>query len=407
MKRTIVLSFGFLMWGVSLWTLAAAEQQDILPLGNSPYKNQLAKLEAGQIMDSASGKAVDLDAVVAQYLKKTDVFIIGEYHDSWAGHQFQRDFVEALVKKNPNIVVGFEFFQREHNELLEVWRSGKMNEEELLRKTGWYQRSALNYGYTRLIMDVIRKYRIKAIGLNVSRDIIHKVSSKGWDALANEEKALFPTLQTPNPDHEYFIKTTFGDFAVQVPLWFSNMYNAQKCWDVVLAESMRQILKKKEFRGYQGVIIAGSGHVAYGLGIPFRYRLANRAARLTTLVPVYVEKKAPSGSEENPMMAALAGQLKPAAIFSRGLGDLVLASEKEEKPHFPVWGFSGKMVQGGYEISRVEKESLAEKWGLKVGDVILAVDGTPINSQEELRLILARKGWSDPLQFDLRKKGTI
>jgi len=191
-----------------------------------------------------------------------------------------------------------------------------------------------------------------------------------------------------------------------VPLWFRNVYAAQKCWDTVMAESLRLALARPENRGCKGVIIAGSAHVAYGLGIPWRYRRQDRRAGVMTLVPVTVAaKKKESGEEENPMVKALAGQMPPAAVFSRGLADAVFAVAAEEKPYFADAGFGGKVNGDGlYEIDRVGKETPAERQGLKKGDIVLAVDGVPVKTLEGLRLILAQKNWNDSLSLDLRKK---
>ena len=105
------------------------------------------------------------------------------------------------------------------------------------------------------------------------------------------------------------------------------------------------------------------------------------------------------------MVKALAGQMQPAALFSRGLADVVFAVAAEEKPYFAEAGFSGKMNGDGlYEIERVGKETPAEKQGLKKGDIVLAVDGVPVKTLEGLRLILAQKNWDDSLVLDIRKK---
>jgi membrane-associated protease RseP (regulator of RpoE activity) len=173
-----------------------------------------------------------------------------------------------------------------------------------------------------------------------------------------------------------------------------------------MAESMRLALARPGFRGFKGVIIAGSAHVAYGLGIPWRYRLRDKRARILTLVPVtVVAKNGAAGAEENPMVKALAGQLPPGAVFSRGLADMVFAVAAEDKPYFADAGFGGKMNgEGLYEVASVGKESPAEKAGLRVGDRILAVDGVPVKSIEALRMILAQKNWNDSLSLDIRKK---
>jgi aminopeptidase N len=401
-KKIFLLS---IFW-IAVSMLSTAEEQELLPLGSSPHRYELATLEAGQIMRTASGALVDIDMLAGQNAE-ANVFVVGEQHDNLQCHVFQRELISALFKKYPRLVVGFEFFQRQDNPALELFRSGKISAADLRQKTDWYQRTAGNFGYTEIVLEAVQQLRIPVIGLNVPRELVSAVSKGGIAALNEEQRALFPGVLFSDPQHEFFIKTTFGDFGVQVPLWFANVYTAQKCWDVVMAESMRQWLQAKEHKGYKGVIIAGSGHVTYGLGIPFRLSRAAQRTRIVTIVPVAVKKKE-SEKEENPMLKALASlvsQLQPAAIFSRGIADYVLALAPEERPRFPVIGFSGKMnAEGYYEVSAVEKEGIAERNGIREGDIILSLDGVPIKSLEALRLILAQKNWNDPLQFEIRRR---
>lgn len=394
-----------LTWGALL--LNAEINQDILPLGPSKFKFIIEKIEKDQVIQTATGKLITLEDIIDQN-KNANVFIIGEAHDNYQCHTFQRDFIRALFKKYPKLVVGFEFFQREDNPVLEDWRTGKISEEEVIKKSAWYKRGGQDYRYTRLIMDIIKENKIKTIGLNVPREILRTVSRKGFENLTKEEKALFPTIRVPNPEHEYFIKGIFGTFAAQVPMWFQNIYNAQKCWDVVMAESMRQTLARAEFRGYKGVIIAGSNHVAYQLGIPFRYRAAQPGVEITTIVPVLMpeEKKKDDaeGEEINPMMKMMAQSLAPAAVFSRGIADYVFSAHQPTDRTFPVIGFTAVEKDGKLMVTEVAKESIAEKNGVKKDDQILAVDGVEVSTLEQMRLLIAPKNWDDSLDLKIIKK---
>jgi uncharacterized iron-regulated protein len=400
---TILLGIIFLL-AAPAW---AAEDKalDALPIGQSPRRLDMAVLPAGKVMATASGQEVDLPTLVRRNLDR-EVFIIGEFHDSYACHVWQKDFIEALAKEYPRLLVGFEFFNRNDDPVLDLYLRGQISEAELLQKTGWYGRSSMNFAYTRLVLETVKKLGLKAVGLNVPRELVSRVAKRGFTSLSAAEQALFPGSGRTHPEHEYFIRSTLGEFAVQVPLWFQNVYAAQKCWDTVMAESMRLALARPEFRDRKGIIIAGSAHVAYGLGIPWRYRLRDKRAKILTMVPVTVAlKKGESSEEENPMVKALAGQLQPAAVFARGLADAVFAVVAEEKPYFAEAGFSGKMnAEGLFEISQVRKESPAEKSGLRIGDRVLAVDGVPVKSVEGLRLVLAQKNWNDSLELEVRKK---
>jgi len=385
---------------------AIKSQQDILPLGPSIHRLTIGKIEKDQIIDTSTGKNVTLAEIVKK-TAKTEVYIIGESHDNYECHAFQRDFIEALYKKYPKLVVGFEFFLREDNDLLDQWRTGQISEEELIEKTGWYKRGAQNFGYTRVVMEVIKKYGIKTIGLNVPRDILHTVSRKGFDQLTPKEKKLFPTIDIPNPEHEFFIKSIFGTFAVQVPPWFKNIYAAQKCWDVVMAESMRQFLSQKEYKDYKGIIIAGSNHVDYKLGIPFRYKKSRPKTKITTIVPILLpeEKKEDDKDDDevHPMMKKMGKSLNQAAAFSRGIADYVFSAVKPLDSHFPVIGFTVEDKDGKFMVKRVTKKSIAEKNGIRKGDQITEIDNVQIESMEQLRLLVSQKRWDDPISIKVIK----
>lgn len=392
-------------------SLVADSPIDLLPLGPSQYKLLIDKVEADQVKQTATGKTVTLDELVAQN-PRSDVFIIGEAHDNYECHTFQRDFIEALFKKHPKLIVGFEFFWREDNEVLELWRTGNISEKDLIKTVGWYARGGQNFGYTRLIMDLIKKHKIKTIGLNVPRKILRSISRKGFASLSAEEKALFPTHAIPNSEHRFFIKKVFGSMAVNMPAWFTNIYDAQKGWDVVMAESMRRELAKKEYRGYKGIIIAGANHVHYHLGIPFRYKKADKQARIVTITPVLLpkeekKKKDSDDDDSHPMMPGMKNTSKPAVPFSRGIADYVFAARQPLNHHFPVFGFMLKEKDGKISVTRVSKESLAWKNGIRKDDQITAVDGTEVKTLEQLRLLISVKKYGDTVNFGVVKKVKI
>jgi uncharacterized iron-regulated protein len=401
MKKLFVIAL------LIITALFAEFNQDILTLGPLGQKYDLDKVEIGQYIDTKSGEQIDLENIIND---KTDIYVIGESHINYDCHVFQRDFIEALFQKNPNIVVGFEFFDRDHNEILEKWRLGEITEEELLKETGWYTRKSFNYGYTRLIMDLIKKHQIKVIGLNVPRTILRTISRQGFDALPQEQQEIFPTINVYNPEHEYFIKGIFGDFAVNNPDKFSNIYTAQKGWDVVMAESMREFLDQKDYKKYKGVIIAGSNHVAYKLGIPFRYKESNKKTKITTIMPILIEEEEET---ENPMQKMLKKRnphempgmdSKPSERFSRGIADYVFGAKELKREYFADFGASVKEEQGKIIISKVSDDSPALKNGLAVSDVVISIDGVKITSVEQFYTIVASKNWDDEVEMKIVKK---
>ncbi|MEN8155270.1 MAG: ChaN family lipoprotein, partial [Acidobacteriota bacterium] len=376
---------------------------DLLTIGKSKNRFDIGKIEKGQIVDTKLNKKVTMEEMVKSSLK-SDVFVIGEMHISYDCHKFQADFIEALFKAYPKIIIGFEFFQRKDDPVLEKWRLGKITEDELLKETGWFEKGSYHYYYTKMIMDLARKYKIKLAGLNIPRTILRKTSRKGFATLTKEEKKLFPTINVLNKDHRFFIQRVFGDFTMQMPpFWFNNMYSAQKIWDVVMAESMLKTLKKN--KGYKGIIIAGNNHVVYKLGIPFRYNLSNKRARVTTIIPVYLsEKKDEDDIAGNPMMKKLKASLDPIGIYSRGIGDFVFPIESSSDNKFKKFGLKEDFKDNKFIVKSVAKKSAAEECGIKKGDIIKSVNGIEIKKKGQLGYYLYKNFGKTDLVFDITKE---
>lgn len=372
-----------------------AEHTDTLPLGPEERRLVLRTVEAGQILDTRTGKEVTI-AEIARRAAGADVVMVGEYHDSMACHLFQRDLIREIGKKNPGVVVGFEFFQQGKDDAgLAAWLQAKTDEAGLLRAVGWYKKNSMHYGYTRLVMEAVKETGMAAIGLNVPRALVHRVAGGGLDALIPEERRRFAHVEKSNPEHRHFIQQVFGAAALRLPPWFERIYAAQTCWDAVMATSMREYLASRMNRGKKGVIIAGAAHVAYGLGIPFRYRLGKRRARLLTIVPVRVEKQ-DEDAASHPMLKMMAANMPPMGVFSAGIADYVLGLPAEEEESFPALDISGHDQDGVFLVDRVGEESLPHQLGLRPGDRILSVDEKPVTSQAELRLLLGMEREAPP-----------
>jgi S1-C subfamily serine protease len=57
------------------------------------------------------------------------------------------------------------------------------------------------------------------------------------------------------------------------------------------------------------------------------------------------------------------------------------------------------------QIIQVSGQSVAERAGLKVGDVLLSLDGTPISSEKALRRLVANYRWGDMAKAVIRRNG--
>jgi putative serine protease PepD len=76
------------------------------------------------------------------------------------------------------------------------------------------------------------------------------------------------------------------------------------------------------------------------------------------------------------------------------------------KAQHALLGVTPTSAKNGVGISTVEKGSAAEDAGLKVGDVITAVDGKAVTQPEQLRAIIAARKPGDTLTLTIRRGGS-
>jgi S1-C subfamily serine protease len=136
------------------------------------------------------------------------------------------------------------------------------------------------------------------------------------------------------------------------------------------------------------VVLVGSGHVAYGVGIE---RQARRwiGGAVTTLVPVPIED-----DKGVPITQARASY-----------AHVVYGIAGERHSAYPSLGVSSMPAEGGRSIIDVQKDTPAAAVGLAVGDVIVTFDGQPVTSRETFSRLMAGKLWGDVVRLGITRGG--
>ena len=221
---------------------------------------ELAVLPAGRIMATATGLEVDLPALIRQNLDR-DVFIIGEYHDSYACHAWQRDFIEALAKRVSAPAGGLRIFQPRRRPFpgplpeRQDRRSGAAAENRLVpARRPEFRLHAPGSG-------TVKKLGLKAVGPNVPRELVSRVAKGGLAKLSAAERAMFPGAGRTYRTLEH------SSCAAH---WASRRAGAalvpqRLCRPEVLGHGHGRIHAPgpgaPEFRGRKGIIIASSARV--------------------------------------------------------------------------------------------------------------------------------------------------
>ncbi|MDA8098505.1 MAG: ChaN family lipoprotein [Nitrospiraceae bacterium] len=316
-----------------------------------------------------------LSAVIEAGAEKRIVYV-GEYHDRFSNHTVQLDVLQALHRKNPRIAVGMEMFQRPFQPTLDEYINGSIDEKEFLRRSEYFKRWVFDYNLYKPILDYCRSERIPVVALNLRKEIVEKVASGGMDSLSDEERKELPAeTDFSDADYRSRLEQVFGQHKGSKDRRFDYFYQAQVLWDETMAESVAKYLAANPDR--QMVVLAGVGHISYGSGIPQRAFRRNGLPYLTVLND---------------------GDIEP------GVADFVVLPETLDGLIAPRLLATFKEVEKRPVISDFVKGSPAGQAGLKAGDAVIALDGAPVATVEDIKLALFAKSKGDTLLVTVARK---
>ena len=324
-----------------------------MELYREPYAINLAKIETlTNVIDGVS---------------KSKIVYVGEMHDVFAHHAVQLDIIAGLHRKNSNIAIGMEMFQRPYQDTLDRYTDGSMDEKEFLKRSEYFERWGFDYNLYKPILDFAKAEKIPVIALNMDREIIRKVSKNGIDALEQEERALIPEgMDFTDREYRERLHEVFKHHANNEEKEFDNFYTSQLIWDETMSLSIDEFLQDRP--DYQIVVIAGTGHLQYGSGIPKRTFRRNGHNYSIVLIDTDAEK---------------------------GIADYVVYPKPVEGITTPkLMVFLKEVEDKGLSISGFPENSVSEEAGLDIGDLILFVDDVEVTGIDDIRihLLYKRKG---------------
>jgi uncharacterized iron-regulated protein len=391
-----LLTFVLVALALSAPSVPAAEKLLHLAIGDPARKDRVAPVVLDGITDTRTGELIT-PAELAARLSTTRLLLIGEEHTSQEFHRVQLQVLEALVKAGRHVMIGLEMYPYTEQGFLDEWRNGRLTEEEFLRNSRWYENWGYNWLYYRDIFLLARDNKLPMHGVNVPREVVSAVRMKGLANLPPELAAHVPTdIDVDNADHIAFFKATFEGnegpvHGMSMPEeMFTNMRAAQCTWDASMGYYGVQALKKSGDPKAIMVILVGSGHVAYGVGIE---RQAKKWADgpITTVIPVSVGSAA-RGFERDTQASY--------ASFTWGIAD-------EVDTAYPTMGTSTAVGAGeaARRVIIVQEGSAAARAGVKVGDILQAFDGVRLEDKETFNRVMATKRWGDAAPLVV-KRGT-
>ncbi len=375
---------------IAATTLPVAAGVMELPLGDPERRERQVELVLDGIVDAHKGDTIAPDELAAR-LDEVSLVLFGESHTSMPVHRAQLRLIRALNERGRSVMIGLEMYPATEQAHLDRWSRGYMTEEGFVEDSEWYRSWGYHWGYYRDIFLYAREHRIPMHAVNVPPKIVRAVREKGYDGLSEEEAAFVPgEVDSESADHLRLFKAFFADAdfhnSMSDEQWQS-MLDAQCLWDAAMSHNAIKALQASEAERPVMVVLVGSGHLAYDLGL-------QRQARqwfdgpIATVIPEPVVD--PGETTAKKVQASYA--------------DFLWGLPEEREPLYPYFGASTRLSDDEHrEVVFVAPDSVAALSGLQVGDVVLAVKGQAIDSKLRMNRILASLEWGDSVPVQVRR----
>jgi len=338
-----------------------------------------------EVSRPATGIALEavlpLSKIASRVADKTIVYV-GEKHDRYGDHLVQLEMIQALHQRHPKLAIGMEMFQRRYQKSLDDYISGETDTQTFLKESHYFSTWRFNYHLYEDILQYAKANRIPVVALNQDNELVRKVANQGLESLSPEEKGRIPEeLILDDESYKKRLRSVFemhqtnldGD---SIPQEFEYFHQAQILWDETMAESIANFLTDRP--DYHMVVLAGSGHLAYGAGIPKRvYRRIGKDYAI--ILP------------------------DPGEPLELGLADFVIFPSEVQAPEDAKLGIMLDSSDGLLTVAGFSRGSGAEKAGMEKGDIVLAVDGQKVEDFDDLRVFLATRHVGDVVRVTVRR----
>ena len=311
------------------------------------------------------------------------VVLLGEQHETAAHHRWQLSVLAGLRALREDLVLGLEMFPPSAQPALDRWVAGELTPRQLLREAGWERHWNFDPALYLPLFEYARLHRIPMLALNAEREAVARVRRGGWEALeAAERERLGRPVPAP-PAYLRLLAASFLQHAgrahgeegpARIPPEhreaFRRFVDGQLLWDRAMARAIADALER---RGPSGrppptraplvVALMGGGHLMHRLGVP---------RQLEDL-----------GVKETAVLMPWEGRLGCEQL-ERGYADAVFVFPPLPEDPPPRLGVYLEPRRDGVAVRQVVPGSVAERAGLRPGDLLVEVAGRPVRGLEQV-----------------------
>ena len=345
-----------------------------LAIGDPARQHRALSVAVDTVLDTASGEAISAQRA-AERLSDARLILIAEQHTAVEYHRVQLRVLQLLHESGRALMVGLEMFPADRQAVLDEWVSGGLTEAQFVEASDWYGVWGYNWGYYREILLFAREHGIPLVALN---------RPQGAGGPQGGANGALPQPDLSSDDHRTLIRAFFeSDTPVHGDLTDEQreaLFEAQCTVDAIMAYHAAQALEARPERAL--VVLAGTGHVVYGLGIARQIQRWHPDPA-AIILPVEVE------ADEVEVRAS-------AADFLWGIPESAF-------PAFPELGAVTVAGEAGPRVIHVEPNTPGAAGGLETGDVLTRLNGIPVAEGSALNRALSAVRWGDEVSVDVRR----
>lgn len=353
--------------------------------------------ETGDILHLPTGIFVN-ESQMLQIATDSRIVYVGETHDNPASHRVQLAVLNALSERYPGrVALGMEMFTTEQQPALDRWTAGELTEKEFLRSSGWYEQWKMDFDYYREILLFAREQHIPIIGLNAGKDLVRAIGSKSPEELTADERSRLPEMDMEDPYQRALVKAIYGGH-LEGEAQFEGFLRVQTLWDEMMAENVAVFLDSPQGTEMRMMVIAGGNHIRFGFGIP--RRVFRRLPTSYALV----------GTKEIDIPEIKRGSLMDVEIPSFPMlpyDFLVFTTYESLEKQAVRLGVMLQVEDGRVEVAKVLPGSVAEKYGVESGDVLVSFDGEPVKESLDIIYAVKQKQPGDRAALEIARHGKL
>jgi hypothetical protein len=201
--------------------------------------------------------------------------------DYWAGLQLTFSLDRRARQSGRVLGLGFGAFPVSGQRALDHYAARQIEEQELLRESGWPKPTGLDFGYFRPLVEVGRRLGVALVALGAARKLVEQVASEGIAGLDPGQRRRLPALDFTVAEHRrrFEARATSGTPGGTPP----TRYAGEVLRDETIADSAARFVDERQ--PAQQLLVVTAPEQCLPEAVPKRVRRRIPSCRVASVRP--------------------------------------------------------------------------------------------------------------------------